>query len=66
MKGYQINPDAAHVAKIMEGLAKKNGHCPCRVNRDDTALCPCDEFIGEGVCRCKLFMAVSPVREYID
>lgn len=59
MKGYRINPDAGHVAKIMEGLSMKNGHCPCRVYRDDTTLCPCDEFVSEGVCRCNLFTAIS-------
>ena len=46
MKNYRINPDKKYVNVIMEGLQRKNGHCPCRVNEDDTTLCPCDEFIG--------------------
>jgi ferredoxin-thioredoxin reductase catalytic subunit len=39
-----------------QGIYKKNGHCPCRVTQDETTLCPCDEFISTGVCRCKLFI----------
>lgn len=56
MKGFRLNQDAEHVAKIMAGIARKEGHCPCRINRDETTLCPCDEFVGEGICRCKLFV----------
>ena len=45
MKGFRINPDKKYVNIIMEGLQKKNGHCPCRLDVNDTTLCPCDEFI---------------------
>ena len=47
MKGFRINPDKKYVSIIIEGLEKKNGHCPCRVNVDETTLCPCDEFIKD-------------------
>ena len=56
MKGYRLNPDKEHVATIIEGLYRKDGHCPCRVKVDETTLCPCDEFIETGVCRCKLYV----------
>ncbi len=56
MKGYRLNPDEEHIAGIIAGLAKKEGHCPCRVKKDDTTLCPCDEFTGQGICKCKLFV----------
>lgn len=56
VKGYRLNPDANHVIKIITGLEKKDGHCPCRVNRDETTLCPCDEFTGQGICKCNLFI----------
>lgn len=66
MKGYRLSPDAEHVALIMKGLQKKGGHCPCRVNRDDTTLCPCDEFVGEGICKCDLFIPMEAAQEYLD
>ena len=56
MKGYRLNPDTEYVNKILEGIRKKDGHCPCRVNVDDTTLCPCDEFIKKGECKCRLFI----------
>lgn len=45
MKGYRLNKDIEYVKKIMQGIERKNGHCPCRLKEDDTTLCPCDEFI---------------------
>lgn len=56
MKGYIINPDKEYVQKIIEGVYKKDGHCPCRVNVDDTTYCPCDDFIENGNCACRLFI----------
>lgn len=59
MKKYRINPDKKYVDIIIDGLLKKDGHCPCRVNVDETTLCPCDEFIKTGVCKCKLFIPID-------
>ena len=56
MKGYKLNGDADYVKKIIEGIYKKNGHCPCRVNKDESTLCPCDEFVAEQICKCNLFV----------
>ena len=56
MKGYIINPDRKVVEAITEGLYRKEGHCPCRVNKDDTTLCPCDDFIQNQNCVCKLYV----------
>jgi ferredoxin-thioredoxin reductase catalytic subunit len=61
MKGFIINPDKEYVEKIMEGIYKKNGHCPCRVTQDETTLCPCDEFINDKICRCKLYVKKEEV-----
>lgn len=33
MKGYKINPDSKHVDLIIEGLLKKDGYCPCKVQK---------------------------------
>ncbi len=57
MKGFRINEDSEHVAKIISGLSKKDGHCPCRINKDETTLCPCDEFIEDNICKCNLFVS---------
>lgn len=59
MKGFRINPDRKYVNTIMDGLGRKDGHCPCRINIDDTTLCPCDEFINDGICKCKLYIPVD-------
>lgn len=59
MKGYRLNPDKEYVNKIIEGTHRKNGHCPCQIKEDDTTLCPCDKFIAEGKCCCKLFIPIS-------
>lgn len=59
MKKYRINPDRKYVDIIIDGLEKKEGHCPCRVQVDDTTLCPCDEFIETGICKCKLFIPID-------
>lgn len=59
MKNFRINPNKKLVEGIIEGLEKKNGHCPCRVNVDETTLCPCDEFINEGICKCKLYVPIE-------
>lgn len=44
MKGFRINPDKK-VGISYNGRVRKDGHCPCRINVDDTTLCPCDEFV---------------------
>ncbi len=56
MKGYRLNPDREYVDKIITGILKKDGHCPCRVKCDETTMCPCDEFVSTGKCACKLFV----------
>ena len=56
MKGYRLNPDKEYVNKTIEGINWKKGHCPCRVISDETTLCPCDEFMQDGICKCKLFI----------
>ena len=65
MKGFRINPDKKYVNIILEGLQKKNGHCPCRLDNNDTTLCPCDEFINAGICKCKLYIPVDEAEKII-
>ena len=66
MKGFRLNPDKKYVSIIVEGLEKKEGHCPCRVNVDDTTLCPCDEFVRDHICKCKLFVPIEDNKEKTD
>ena len=66
MKGYIINPDKEYAQKIIEGIYKKDGHCPCRVTQDETTLCPCDEFINTGVCKCKLYIPIDDANKMIE
>ena len=66
MKNYRINPDKKYVDIIINGLIKKNGHCPCRVNVDESTLCPCDEFINTGVCKCKLYIPIDESKQLIE
>lgn len=56
MKGYRLNSNREYVDRIITGILKKGGHCPCRVKCDETTLCPCDEFVSTGKCACKLFL----------
>ncbi len=59
MRGFRINPDKDFVFKIIEGTERKNGHCPCKISQDDSNLCPCDDFLKEGICKCKLFVPIE-------
>ena len=56
MKGFRINKNKEHVKVIMEGLLRKNGHCPCKVQQISENLCPCDEFVESKICHCDLWV----------
>ena len=47
---------------VKEGLAKKDGYCPCRLERTPENKCMCKEFREqiadehfEGYCHCMLY-----------
>ena len=57
-----LNPDEEIVKLIKEGLAKKGGYCPCRMERTEDNKCMCKEFREqiadkdfEGYCHCMLY-----------
>ncbi|MGN0974038.1 MAG: ferredoxin-thioredoxin reductase catalytic domain-containing protein [Bacilli bacterium] len=57
-----LNPDKEIVKKIKEGLKKKNGYCPCRIEKNEDTKCMCKEFRDqikdenfEGFCHCMLY-----------
>ena len=59
MKGFRLNKNKNYVLKIIDGIEKKEGNCPCRLNVDNTTLCPCDEFVKDRICKCKLFIPLN-------
>lgn len=57
-----FNKDKKIVEKIKEGLIKKGGYCPCRLEKNDDTMCMCKEFREqiadanfEGYCHCMLY-----------
>ena len=61
MKVY-FNKDEKIVSLIREGLKKKEGYCPCRLERTEDNVCMCKEFREqiadpefEGYCHCRLY-----------
>ena len=58
----RLNEDEKIVKLIREGLVKKEGHCPCRLEMTDDTICMCKEFREqlndpeyEGYCHCRLY-----------
>ena len=57
-----FNEDAQVVKKLREALKKKEGYCPCRIQRTEDNVCMCREFREqiadpefEGYCHCRLY-----------
>ena len=58
-----LNPDAKLVEAVRAGLRRKNGFCPCRLQKAPEFFCPCDEFKAQlrdpnyhGFCHCRLYL----------
>lgn len=58
----KLNKDPEVVATIKDGLRKKGGYCPCRLERTEATKCMCTEFKEqiadpefEGYCHCMLY-----------
>lgn len=56
------NENTELVEKIREGILKKQGHCPCRLEQTEETMCMCEEFREqiadpdfEGYCHCMLY-----------
>ena len=55
----RLNEDKEVVARIKEGLKRKDGYCPCRLPKLEEFKCICKEFREqmadpefEGYCHC--------------
>ena len=57
----RLNENAEIVAKIKEGLKKKDGYCPCRLQKTEDNKCMCKEFREQesGECHCGLYVKVD-------
>ena len=58
----RFNDDKEMVQKIKEGLKKRGGYCPCRLEQSEDNKCICKEFREqindpefEGYCHCMLY-----------
>lgn len=58
----RLNEDSEIVKIIKEGLKKKDGYCPCRMEKKEEYKCMCKEFKEqiadpefEGYCHCMLY-----------
>ncbi len=61
-----LNPDKEVVKTIKEGLERKGGYCPCRLEKSEDYKCMCKEFREqikdknfEGFCHCMLYKKVN-------
>lgn len=57
-----VNENRAIVERIRQGLMKKEGYCPCRLEKKEEYYCMCEEFREqiadpdfEGYCHCMLY-----------
>ena len=62
LMSIRLNEDQETVKAIKEGLAKKGGYCPCRLEKTPDTKCMCKEFrdqiadpVFEGYCHCMLY-----------
>lgn len=58
----RFNEDKKLVEMLKEGLRRKDGYCPCRLEKIEDNKCMCKEFREqiadpdfEGYCHCKLY-----------
>ncbi len=61
MKVY-FNPDEKITNAIRNAVKKKDGYCPCRLDKIEDNYCMCKEFRDqiadpnfEGFCHCRLY-----------
>lgn len=57
-----LNENREVVERIRQGIIKKGGYCPCRLQKTEDNICMCREFREqisdpdfEGFCHCMLY-----------
>lgn len=61
MKGFRINKERAK--RLIELIDKCGGMCPCAIVKDDSTLCPCDNFINEKDCQCGFYERIEEIKD---
>lgn len=58
----EFNKDKKMVEMLQEGLKRKDGYCPCKIEKIPENKCMCQEFRDqiadpefEGYCHCRLY-----------
>jgi ferredoxin-thioredoxin reductase catalytic subunit len=51
-----LNPDKEIVAEVREGIKKKGGYCPCKVEKIKDNICPCKDLREKKECICGLYV----------
>ena len=69
----RFNEDQKMVELIQEGLRKKGGYCPCKLEKTDDNKCICREFREqiqnpnfEGYCHCRLYYKSKDENREVD
>lgn len=52
----KLNPNKEIVNKIVSRIKLNSGHCPCRLELTPETICPCENFLVNGVCHCSLYI----------
>lgn len=60
--GVTLNEDAKTASLVYGGVLRKDGYCPCRLQKTPENFCPCAEFRAQladpafdGLCHCRLY-----------
>lgn len=59
MKNFKISNNKSKVLKLIDLIYKCNGHCPCAIVKDETTLCPCDNFTKNNICQCGMYEKIE-------
>lgn len=56
--GFILNPNEKVVNRILKGLERNGGRCPChnKYSGTDDDICPCKAYREEDNCCCTLYV----------
>lgn len=50
--------DKAAAKKVLDAISKNDGYCPCKLQKDESTICVCEEFRNAPAgttCHCGLY-----------
>jgi ferredoxin-thioredoxin reductase catalytic subunit len=56
---FKLTENKELLEVLRQGFKEKGGYCPCKLEDNDDNICPCSEFINEGICHCGFFVEVD-------